>query len=293
MSIKSKINLCFLTLGIIAALAIALFNYFEIKNNVIAEAYKKAELINSFAMASRTYTVKTMRPLAIQVAGAGQFHPEIMGGFFVARAIADTFAQDQPGYSFKQATIDPVNPQNSADASEQSIIHQMSDNRKQEIWQGLTEKDNQKYFYIAKPVVAQKGCLTCHGNPAAAPEGRRKRYPGPGGYNYKENDVVAAFITYVPVGKALAEVNRSTMKLAGAGVGFILMIFVVVWFMIDKIVTKPVVSLTQLADEVSRGKGLDTELTFKSKDEIGDLYQSFDRMRKSVVKLIKMVKKTK
>ena len=41
------------------------------------------------------------------------------------------------------------------------------------------------------------------------------------------------------------------------------------------------------------GKGLEKNLSIKSKDEIGDLYQSFDRMRKSVVKLIRMVKKAK
>lgn len=293
MSIKSKINLSFLALGIIAALAIASFNYLEIKSKVIAEAYKKAELINSFAMASRTYTVKTMRPLALKVAGPDQFHPEIMGGFFVARAIAETFAEDQPGYRFKQATKDPVNPQNAADDQEQIIINQMTDDRQRDVWQGLVTKQDQHYFYIAKPVVAQQGCLKCHGTPSAAPPGRRTRYPGPGGYNYKSDEVVAAFFTYVPVGKALAEVNRSTLKLAGTGVVFILAIFVVIWFMIDKIVTKPVVSLTNLADEVSRGKGLEKELSIRSKDEIGDLYQSFDRMRKSVVKLIKMVKKAK
>ena len=78
--------------------------------------------------------------------------------------------------------------------------------------------------------------------------------PAPGGYNYRANDVVAAFITYVPVEKALAEVNRSTLKLAATGVGFILGIFVLIWLLIDRIVTKPVVALTGLADEVSRGE---------------------------------------
>ena len=293
MSIKSKINLSFLALGIIAALAVALFNYLEIKDKVIDNAYKKAELINSFAMASRTYTVKTMRPLALKMAGPNQFHPEIMGGFFVARAIADTFAKDQPGYSFKQATINPVNPNNAADAGEKSIIEQMSLVRSQDIFQGIVKKRNQRYFYIAKPVIAKKGCLKCHGDPANAPQGRQARYPGPGGYNYQANDVVAAFITYVPVEKALAEVNRSTLKIAAAGVCFILVIFVLIWLMIDRIVTRPVVALTGLADEVSRGKGLEKDLSFNSKDEIGDLYQSFDRMRKSVVKLIRMIKKAK
>ena len=293
MSIKSKINLSFLTLGIIAALAVALFNYFEIKDKVIDNAYKKAELINSFAMASRTYTVNTMRPLALKMAGPNQFHPEIMGGFFVARAIADTFAKDQPGYSFKQATIDPVNPDNAADAGEKSIIEQMSLVRSQDVFQGIVKKRDQRYFYIAKPVIAKKGCLKCHGDPANAPPGRQARYPGPGGYNYRANDVVAAFITYVPVEKALAEVNRSTLKIAATGIGFILVIFVLIWLMIDRIVTRPVVALTGLADEVSRGKGLEKDLSFNSKDEIGDLYQSFDRMRKSVVKLIRMIKKAK
>lgn len=291
MSIKSKINLSFLALGTLSALAVALFNYFEIKDQVIANALKKAELINSYAVASRNYTVNTMRPLALKVAGPEQFHPEIMGGFFVARAIAETFAKDQPGYRFKQATLDPINPQNAADADEQAIIHQMAAQREQTLLQGILKKEGERYFYIAKPVVAQEGCLQCHGEPAKAPAGRRNRYPGPGGYNYKTNSVVAAFVTYVPVEQALAEVTHSTMKMASVGLGFIFAIFVLIWFLIDKIVTKPVVALTHLADEVSRGKGLEQELKIPSKDEIGELYQSFDRMRKSVVKLIRMVKK--
>lgn len=293
MSIKSKINLSFLVLGILSALAIALFNYFEIKNKVIDNAFKKAELINSFAVASRTYTVKTMRPLAMEMAGPGEFHPEIMGGFFVARAIAETFSKEQPGYSFKQATIDPINPQNAADYQEQVIIRQMKDDRNLTIQKGIMQKYKQRYFYIAKPVIAQKGCLKCHGDPKAAPIGRRTRYPGGGGYNYEENDVIAAFITYVPVEKALSEVNMSTLKIAVIGIAFIIGMFVVVWFLIDKIITKPVVALTELADEVSRGNDLEKTFTINSKDEIGDLYQSFDRMRKSVVKLMRMVKKTK
>ena len=73
MSIKSKVNLSFLVLGILSILVIALFNYSETKKEVIANAFDKAELINSFAMASRTYTVQTMRPLALKIAGTDQF----------------------------------------------------------------------------------------------------------------------------------------------------------------------------------------------------------------------------
>lgn len=293
MSIKSKINLSFLALGVLAALAVSAFNYVEIKKSVISNAFKKAELINSFAMASRTYTVNTMRPLAIKAMGPEQFHPEIMGGFFVARAIAETFSKDQPGYSFKQATINPVNSKNKADANETQIIKKMAAINGVGNMQGIIEKDQQRYFYIAKPVIAKQGCLKCHGDPANAPKGRKTLYPGPGGYHYKADDVVAAFVTYVPVEKALSEVNRATAKIAAAGIGFIVIIFFVIWFMIDRIVTRPLVVLTGLTDDVSRGKSLEKDLTYRSKDEIGELYQAFDRMRKSVVKLIRMVQKAK
>ena len=293
MSIKSKINISFLVLGILAALGFSAFNYMEIKESVISNAFKKAELINSFAMASRTYTVNTMRPLAVKAMGPEQFHPEIMGGFFVARAIAETFSDDQPGYSFKQATINPVNLKNRADAEETRIIDEMTRTQGAGSMQGIIEKDQERYFYIAKPVIAKQGCLKCHGDPEKAPMGRKTLYPGPGGYNYNADDVVAAFITYVPVEKALSEVNRTTLKIALTGIAFIVIIFFVIWFMIDRIVTRPLVVLTGLADDVSRGKSLTTDLTYRSKDEIGELYQAFDRMRKSVVKLLRMVQKTK
>jgi len=41
------------------------------------------------------------------------------------------------------------------------------------------------------------------------------------------------------------------------------------------------------------GKGLKNKLVATSNDEIGDLYQSFELMWKSVVKLIKMVRKNR
>jgi HAMP domain-containing protein len=291
MSIKLKINLSFMFLGILSVIAVALFNYIETRKEVFLNAFEKAELINSFALAARTYTVKTMRPLALKVAGPNQFHPEIMGGFFVARAIADNFGKNQPGYSFKQATTNPVNIENRADIDEEVIIAKLSENRELSMDQGILEKNYQRYFYIAKPVVAAKGCLKCHGDPSKAPYGRRTRYPGSGGYNYKENSVIAAFITYIPVEEALSEIKISTFKLAGTTIAIFCVIFIVIWLLVDRIVTKPIVNLTRFADEISRGQKLENKLSFESKDEIGVLYQSFDRLRQSVVKLMGLIKK--
>ena len=128
MSIKWKINLLIFVLGIISSTMLAGLGYYQARNRIFEEAFKKAELISSFSMASREYTVQTMRPLAIEIAGPASFHPELMGGFYVARAIGEKFATNQPGYRFKQATINPVNPRNKADRQELRIINDFKSN---------------------------------------------------------------------------------------------------------------------------------------------------------------------
>ena len=155
------------------------------------------------------------------------------------------------------------------------------------------EKNREKYFYIAQPVVAKKGCLKCHGKPEEALGGRVKKYPGPGGYNYVANDVVATFVAYVPIQKALENLKDTALKTILAGICSILLILALVWLFLEFGVTKPIVNLTKLADNMSRGKDLDKTINSKSNDEIGALYNSYNRMRISVIKLINMVQKKK
>ncbi len=293
MSIKLKLNLLLLVLGIISSISIAFINYYDAKNRIFNEALRKAELMSSFAMAARTYTVKTMRPLTMKVTEAGSFHPELMGGFFVARAIADIFAEAQPGYSFKQAALNPVNFKNQATPEEVEMVSYLSDNRSAKLTKGLMEKNGQPYFYVAQPVVVKKGCLKCHDTPENALPARVERYPNLSGYGYKVNEVVAAFVNYVPIQKALEELKVTAMKTVGVGICSIFVILLVIWYFMNAVITKPIIHITGLADSMSRGKNLDKEVVSNQKGEIGALYNSFNRMRKSVVMLIKMNQKKK
>lgn len=157
MSIRVKIMIILLVVGVVTSASITGYNYMEAKNRVFEDAYAKAELISSFAMASREYTKKTMRPLAKQLAGKESFHPELMAGFYVVRSIADIFAQNQKGYTFKQATLDPILPENQSDPQETEIINYFSANRKTTIQKGMMNKNGQEFFYVARPVVNKVG----------------------------------------------------------------------------------------------------------------------------------------
>ena len=75
--------------------------------------------------------------------------------------------------------------------------------------------------------------------------------------------------------------------------GITCLIVIFVAYALARRLSTPIRNLTVIANEISRGKGLKHQLVVPSNDEIGDLYKSFDLMRKSIVKLIRMVKKSR
>ena len=293
MSIRLKINVVLLVIGIMTSILVAAFNYYEARNRVFTEAQKKAELISSFAMASREYTKNTLRPLSVQLAGKDSFHPELMAGFYVVRAIADIFAQNQEGYSFKQATINPILPQNKSNQQETEIINYFRANRNVSLKEGSLSQNNKEVFYVARPVVNKKGCMKCHGLRENAPKEQLAKYTGTGGYGWQIDDVVAILITYVPIETALKELQGIALKTILAGLVAIAIIMLSTSFFMNKFVVKPIIELTSIAEGMSRGKGLGNPIQATSKDEIGALCNSFNRMRVSVNKLIQMVKAKK
>lgn len=291
MSIKVKVIIFLAAVGLVMSCCIGGYSYFEAKNQIFKDALKQAEVVSSFAIASRNYAVQTMRPLTMKIAGEGSFHPELMGGFFIARAISDIFTKSQPGYSFKQAALNPVNKQNLADQQEREIIRFFTENVRVQMKNGVIEKKGEKFFYAAQPVLAGKKCMKCHGKKENAPIGRVTRYPGSGGYDYPVDSIVATFITYIPIETALQNVKFRAAKVAAIGFFFILLLTVAIWFYLESSIISPIMQLTSMSEKMSRGKSLDIKITSKSNDEIGQLYGSFNRMRLSVVKLLEMIEK--
>ena len=58
-----------------------------------------------------------------------------------------------------------------------------------------------------------------------------------------------------------------------------------------KLVLKPVRRLTHLADEVSKGNLREAEIKVTGNDEIADMSRAFNRMRRSVIKIVQMMRK--
>ncbi len=273
----------------VSVIAIGILGYASFqfsKQAALKEASDKVAILGSYTNAALHYSRTQAVPMVKHLVGEERFYPEIMSGFVMARNVADRFKQTQPGYTIKNATIDPLWPDNKADDQELKVIADLKLNRGLEKTNGVMIKNGQQFFYEARPMVTSEKCLRCHGDPNDAPKDQIMIYGSENGYNWKKGDIVSAMFIYVPVSDALAAAKVSAVKLVAMGAGCILFsLLLIAIFLGVKIVT-PIEMLSRRTEEISLGKNLDTPITVNPNREISDLSRSIDRLRMSIARLI-------
>jgi len=68
-------------------------------------------------------------------------------------------------------------------------------------------------------------------------------------------------------------------------------LFVILNIMLTSLIVQPITQLSEAADQISRGKVDIAELPAKGKDEVSQLGQAFNRMRRSLEKAISLIDK--
>lgn len=283
MGIRSKTLLIIGILGAISVGAIGYISYSSSKESAIKEAKSKSQLILNYVHSTRKYLKNVQRPLVMDLVEKDRFYPELMSGFVVARGTYDIFRKDLPNYQFKQATLDPLHPDNKAEESEIVLINEFRVKPSLKQKEGILEKNGEPYFYIAQPIrIEDKKCLTCHGHPEDAPKDQIEIYGKTNGYFWNMGDTVAAFMVYIPIQEALKSALESSSKLMLLSGGSLVMVLLTIGFVLDRKVVSPIVSLSHRANEISLGKDLDKAIKSRSGDEIGQLSEAIERLRESI-----------
>lgn len=289
MGIRAKFITIISVLSLLATIAIGYTSYMLSRQSALADAKSKGEMLFNYIEASGSFFGKYQKPLIDElITDKNKFIPELMSRFVVKRMEYDLFSETQKGYQFKQATVDPLWPDNKADADELKIIQYFASNPSAKDKEGVVEKNGEQFFYAAKPVKIDKEfCLDCHGDPAKAPKDQLDIYGADHGYNWKLDDTVGASMIYVSISQALATAQKSALKIFFIGIGCLLVTIICIWVFLDRGVVGPIVRLSETAKDISIGKNLCDSVHSDAKDEIGVLANSIDRMRISVNKLLK------
>jgi protein-histidine pros-kinase len=288
MKLLIKFNLVFLLVFLVGLAAAGFASRELLQRNARDEIVLNARLVMETALATRAYTSSQVAPL-LQTQMKYSFLPQSVPAYS-ATEVLNGVRKSFPDYFYKEATLNPTNPRNRAADWEADIVHQFRNAERTEIV-GERDTPNGRSFYIARPLqIKQEPCLYCHSTVDAAPKTLVEKYGPANGFGWKLNEVVGAQIVSVPTDVPLARANAAFRTFMVSLTGVFAFIFVAFNLMLWFLVIRPVTRLSRFADHISQGENLDApDFPVASRDEIGVLSVSFNRMKKSLVKAMKML----
>jgi protein-histidine pros-kinase len=266
--------------------------YRLLQNNAVEEVRQEAGLLMQSAVAVRTYTIEQIKPkLESQLEEV--FMPQTVPAF----AATETFnelSKAYPEYSYKEATLNPTNPRDQADDFEQGVVQSFDAPGSPEETSGIRHVPGGNGLYVARPIrILKPACLDCHSTPDAAPYSMIKTYGRDNGFGWKLGQVIGVQIVTVPMSVPLARANKAFYSFIGVLVGvFVLMALLINW-MLDRFVVRPVLHIAAAADQISSGKLDQQQLDESGRDEVAVLARSFNRMATSLRKAMELLRRSR
>jgi len=288
MGLRLKFNLVLILVFALGLVASGYVSKRILEANAQEEVTRNAELMMGAALAVRGYTSKQVKPqLELQLMRA--FLPQSVPAY-AATEMFNTLRQQHPEYTYKEATLNPTNPRDRAVEWEADIVQQFrNDSARAEI-RGTRDTPTGRALYLAKPLkISDPGCLPCHDTPDTAPKSMVAHYGNANGFGWKLGETVGAQIISVPMSVPLAKADQAFRTFMTSLVGVFLLAFIVLNVVLSFLVIRPIVRMSRAADEVSTGNFDVPEFSVSSRDEIGVLATSFNRLRRSLEKAMKLL----
>jgi HAMP domain-containing protein len=289
MKLIVKFNLVFIVVFLLGLFAAGTVSDQLLQKNAREEIVLNARLVMESALAARAYTSTQVGPL-LQTQMKYNFLPQSVPAYS-ANEIFDVVRKKFPEYAYKEAVLNPTNPRNRANDWEADIVNQFRNASDRPEMVGERDTPSGKSFYIARPMqIKADACLYCHSTVDAAPKTLVDKYGPANGFGWKLNEIIGAQIVSVPTEVPIARANRAFKTFMVSLTVVFALIFIALNLMLWYMVIRPVTRLSKLADQVSQGENMEApDFEVTSRDEIGVLTQSFNRMKKSLVQAMKML----
>jgi len=289
MSLRLKFNLSLL---VVMLLGLAVSGYFLrdlLQKNAREEVFHEAGLLMESALAIRAYTVDHVRP-RLQKQLEEEFLPQTVPAFAATETFA-TLKKKYPEYAYKEATLNPTNPRDQAEDWEAKIVQAFRADANAQETHGVRSTQFGPSLYIARPIKITNGaCLACHSEPSAAPASMIRTYGSDRGFGWQLNEIIGAQVVSVPMTVPIQRAQLTFYTALGALVAIFLAMFVILNLMLNRLVIKPIVKMSAVADAISTGKFDVGTLEASGTDEVAKLAQSFNRMTTSLEKAMQLLR---
>jgi protein-histidine pros-kinase len=288
MGLRTKFNLVLLAaLGVGLAVA-AVLSYRIMQDNARDEVLAKARIMMESALALRSYTTQEIRPLLVGQMDE-RFLPHIVPSY-AAQTNFRMLRERFPEYTYKEAALNPTNLADRATDWEADIIHTFRNNPALDEWVSERTTPAGQSLVLARPLqVNDQSCLLCHGTAENAPATMVAIYGDRNGFGWEMNETIGAQVVSVPMSVPLDRAWNTFVIFMVTLFGVFLLIAVLLNVMLQYVVIKPVMRISQMASEVSMGNLDVPEYEHGGRDEIASLSSSFNRMRRSLESAMRML----
>ncbi len=291
MSIRVKFNLGMLLVFAVGFAAAAFLVKVMLLENAKQEVTLKARIMMEAARSARSYTVDEIRPLLSRVKTAEFFAQTVPA--YAATENMKRLRKAYPEYSYKEAALNPTNPEHKAASWEEDIITYFRNYSDVTEYVGVRSTPTGQYMFLSRPFrITDKNCLVCHSTPDAAPASMVKKYGAHNGFGWKHNEIVGAQIVNVPMAVPIARADKTFT----AFMVILVVVFAAIWLVINiflhLIIVRRVNRIAAKAEEIAKGELGAAEFEEKGKDELSSLSHSLNLMYRSLSSAVRLLDKT-
>jgi protein-histidine pros-kinase len=289
MSLLIRINLALAAVFVAAALIAGYVCRSILEANARREVLGEAGLMVDSALAIRDYTANEILPL-LGGRTMEDFPPQSVPFYAATQNFLHLRAR-HPEYMYKEATLNPMNPRDRAADWEGDIIQRFRNDAHAEEVVGERDTPMGRALYLARPIRNEAECAVCHSTPSAAPRTLVARYGPDNGFGWQTGEVVGAQIVSVPFASASASADRAFRAFMISLAAVFGAVFVVVNAVLYVLVVRPVRQIARVADRLSLGDLSAEDFPRHGAKEIASVTRSFNRMRRSLEKALRLLEK--
>jgi HAMP domain-containing protein len=290
MKLNAKFNAVILAIFTVGLLVTGYLSYAILNANAHKDALERATLVMEAATAMQAYAQAEVAPLLVPHMDE-KFLPQSVAAYAAIQAL-NRLGDSDSNYIYKAAVLNPTNSRDKAFEWEADVVEEFRAKPDVRRIVGVRPTMRGDSLYLARPItITDNACLACHGDPANAPKTLLTKYGPANGFGWKLNETIGAQIVSVPLTGALEEARLAFVVFMGLLLVMFATFIIVLNTMLKSVVIRPVTTMSEIADQVSKGDLDVPAFDVSGKDEIATLAGSFNRMRRSVEKAMRMLEK--
>jgi protein-histidine pros-kinase len=250
MRLRNRLNLILSCIFIVVLSLFAVISYTMEHQQSKDEVLQTAKLMLEMAASIRQYTIEEVSPLISEMnANLPQGIP--------AYAIIKTFTHLKnrlKEFEYKESMLNPKNPLHRAAEWEVELIRTFRNKTDLNIIIGNHHTQTSDFMYLAMPMkITDHKCLKCHDSSSNAPPDIVKKY-GENGFGWSIDEVLGVKIITVPTFLAHQKAQKSILTLLISIVCVFALIMIAINMMLKKSVVRPILSMSNIAEQISFGK---------------------------------------